>query len=402
MTDPHVGVDGLSAYEIYQALKVRARGTQSLQEASKDAAHEAGLEAARAERVLQLSAKIAAGWEGAAGDAALGSAKPLIDVSKIGAENLERTTKILESQSDGFHAASSAVRPVAENPPETGFFDDVKPWFTDTPTETEKYEADSLNNIRVYEAYDHQSMAHDEALPMDYSYIHDPGGSIAIEPPGKTPPVEPGGGGDKDPYVPPGNIDDRNDKWTPPPVKPVEPIEPRPVEPVDPTKPQHVDETKPNQHIQTKPDPVQVRPVDQPGPSNQQQNNSIYGPGGTGRGGDSTGTGRGPGGGPRGGGGGGAGSGAGMRGGGFGSGAGEHGPGARSGAIGGEHGAGGRGAAGAGGRGGAAGMGGGMGGGGRGQGGEDEEHTRASFLQEDDPEAIFGTDQITAPPVIGG
>ncbi|MGH3861889.1 MAG: hypothetical protein ACRDSQ_20240, partial [Actinokineospora sp.] len=71
--------------------------------------------------------------------------------------------------------------------------------------------------------------------------------------------------------------------------------------------------------------------------------------------------------------------------------------------AGGDHGPGGRGgAASAGGRGGGAGMGGGMGGGGRGQGGEDEEHTRASFLQEDDPEAIFGTDQITAPPVIGG
>ncbi|MBC6449105.1 hypothetical protein [Actinokineospora xionganensis] len=400
----------MSAYEIYQALRVRARGTGSMHDASSLAAEEAKLEEVRAERVLQLSAKIAAGWEGAAGDAALGSAKPLIDVSKIGAENLERTTKILESQSDGFHAASSAVRPVAENPPETGFMGDVEPWFTDTPTETEKYEADSLNNLRVYEAYDHQSMAHDEALPMDYSYIQDPGGSIGIEPPVKNPPDDPGGGGDKDPYTPPGRVDEGRDKWTPPPVKPIDPVDPRPVEPVDPTKPQQVDETKPNQHIQTKPDPVQVRPLptDHPGPSNQ--NNNIYGPGGTGtgRGGDGTGGGRGSGGpgGLRGGGGGAGGAGgSGMRGGGFGSGTGEHGPGGRSGALGagGDHGPGGRGgAAGAGGRGGGAGMGGGMGGGGRGQGGEDEEHTRASFLQEDDPEAIFGTDQITAPPVIGG
>ncbi|MFC7612629.1 hypothetical protein ACFQV2_02155 [Actinokineospora soli] len=56
------------------------------------------------------------------------------------------------------------------------------------------------------------------------------------------------------------------------------------------------------------------------------------------------------------------------------------------------------GAAGGGGRGGG-GM--GAGGGARGQGGEDEEHTRASFLVEDDPDALFGTDQMTAPPVIG-
>lgn len=45
---------------------------------------------------------------------------------------------------------------------------------------------------------------------------------------------------------------------------------------------------------------------------------------------------------------------------------------------------------------------GGMGGhGGRGQGEEDGEHDRPSFLVEPDPHDTFGTDQVTAPPVIG-
>ncbi|SDD88205.1 hypothetical protein [Actinokineospora iranica] len=51
-----------------------------------------------------------------------------------------------------------------------------------------------------------------------------------------------------------------------------------------------------------------------------------------------------------------------------------------------------------GGRGGAGGMG---GGGGAGQGGEDTEHQRPSYLVEADPDDLFGTDEITAPPVIG-
>lgn len=33
---------------------------------------------------------------------------------------------------------------------------------------------------------------------------------------------------------------------------------------------------------------------------------------------------------------------------------------------------------------------------------DDKEHQRASFLEEPDPEAVFGTDEPTAPPVIGG
>jgi hypothetical protein len=47
---------------------------------------------------------------------------------------------------------------------------------------------------------------------------------------------------------------------------------------------------------------------------------------------------------------------------------------------------------------------GGMGGAGgqKGEGGDDEQHQRPSYLVEPDPDAMFGTDQMTAPPVIGG
>jgi hypothetical protein len=38
---------------------------------------------------------------------------------------------------------------------------------------------------------------------------------------------------------------------------------------------------------------------------------------------------------------------------------------------------------------------------GRGEGDEDREYPWAPYLQEDDPEGLFGTDEFTAPPVIG-
>jgi hypothetical protein len=41
-------------------------------------------------------------------------------------------------------------------------------------------------------------------------------------------------------------------------------------------------------------------------------------------------------------------------------------------------------------------------GGKRGEDEEDDEHQRASYLVEGDPDAVFGTDEATAPPVIGG
>jgi hypothetical protein len=38
---------------------------------------------------------------------------------------------------------------------------------------------------------------------------------------------------------------------------------------------------------------------------------------------------------------------------------------------------------------------------GRGEGDEDREYPWAPYLQEDDPEGLFGTDEVTPPPVIG-
>lgn len=45
-----------------------------------------------------------------------------------------------------------------------------------------------------------------------------------------------------------------------------------------------------------------------------------------------------------------------------------------------------------------------MGGAGRGKGEkeDDDEHERPAYLVEGDPESTFGSDQLTAPPVIGG
>jgi hypothetical protein len=39
--------------------------------------------------------------------------------------------------------------------------------------------------------------------------------------------------------------------------------------------------------------------------------------------------------------------------------------------------------------------------GGRGEGDEDREYPWPSYLEQDNPEGLFGTDEMTAPPVIG-
>ncbi|SDC86355.1 hypothetical protein SAMN05216174_10546 [Actinokineospora iranica] len=407
---------GLTASQIYHAL-TGGSGASTLTMAQHTAGQEAKTETERAERINQLAQKIEAGWQGKAGAAAYGAAKPLAEVTILGADNLDHTDQLLQEQGGAFGSASSSVVPVAENPPDTGFWDEATPWDTDTEDELSKYQANSEHNLRVYQMYDENSMSNEQALPMDYSSLHDTGGDIRVENPNfppTPPPDDP-----RDPVTPPGrNGRDPGDVWTPPP-----PSDQRPERPTDPLTPPQYDD-KPQQtrpHDWTPPPtPVQPpnRPIGPPLPIQPPVADPLlpFGGGRFGSGGAD-----GAGGGRAGGGGGGAGRGGaggfGARGGGAGGfgagGAGEHGAGARPGgpATGAEHGPGGRpggagaaaaaagaGGAGTGGRGGQPGMG---AGGGRGQGEDDTEHTRASFLLENDPEAIFGTDQMTAPPVIG-
>ncbi|HVK21927.1 MAG TPA: hypothetical protein VM677_11255, partial [Actinokineospora sp.] len=240
------GGGGMSAHQIYIAL-TEGPGTDSLESAYGVADTEANLEAERAKLVRRLAEKIEAGWEGQAGTAALGAAQPLVDVSIVGAANLEKTHVLLREQAGGFNRASTQVYPVAENAPETNWVDDWSPWETDTEEEVKEYQEKSEHNIQVYRQYDDQSMSNEQELPMDYSYLTDPGGSVAVTPPegGGKEPIDPN---KKDPWTPPGTGDGGRDRTDPPSVG-----EDRPTTPLPPgeTRPQQVgppQTTLPNEH----------------------------------------------------------------------------------------------------------------------------------------------------------
>ncbi|MFC7618329.1 hypothetical protein ACFQV2_38140 [Actinokineospora soli] len=173
---------GLSAHEIYIGL-TQGQGAGSLARAFHTAKVEANLEIERADRINQLARKLEAGWEGEAGAAAFGAAQPLAEVSRAGANNLERTHRLLEQQVDLFDYARSRVKPVPPHPPETNLLDDLAPWSTDREDKSAKYKADSDHNVELYRQYDMSSYDNEMSLPTEYPEIVDPGGDIKVERP---------------------------------------------------------------------------------------------------------------------------------------------------------------------------------------------------------------------------
>jgi hypothetical protein len=361
----------------------------------------------RADLIRRQTELIQSGWQGAASEGALGATQPLVTSALIGAVRLGQAQDLLDRQSGSFHQAKNSVRPVPPQPPEMDILDALSP-FSDYDQQLKDYQTDALHNIDVFRGYDSASEVNQTAMPTEYTTITQSGGDISVAnddeprsgdgthldstddeqprraggPPrggADTGPVSgpPTGGTDTSPVSrPPTGGTDTSPFGGPPPGRPLVGTPP-------PTGPRQPQQTTPNDFVSPQSNPI---PAALPGPSSS---GGVSGPPAGGFYADSYG--------PRGVG---TGSGPGSRG--FGPGVRERGLGAGpgTGAIATEEAAARRVGAVAATRSGGGGMMGAPVGAGRGRSDDDEEHKR-KVLIEADAEGLFGSDELTAPQVIG-
>jgi hypothetical protein len=407
---------GLTPHEIYVQV-TGGPGSNRLNQAHDATRSEWASEDERAQLIKKLGEKIRGGWEGEASSAAFGAALPLAETAIRGADQLDMSQDLLSRQSGSFHDAANNVRPVPPQPPESNVLNDAIPFETDLDREIKSYQADAQHNIDVFGGYDNASSYNETNMPMEYSTINHSGGTISVKPAGGDTGGDTGGDSGGDGSRPrtsePGNFGGPGSGG---PGSSGGPGGPGGGAPVGGPVPGGSTGSGPQQTS-----PSDVRPggpgggippagfpqspaAQQGGPGGGFPGGGFapgtggFGPGsgGSGSGGGFGGRGGGFGGGPGGGGsagGPGAGGSGGARG---------VGPGAGAGALAAEEAAVRRGGIGgaAGARGGA-----GMGqmgamGGGRGQGEDDSDHER-KYLVEEDGENVFGSDELTAPQVIG-
>jgi hypothetical protein len=362
----------------------------------------------RTTSITGLTTKMESAWQGDAAGAAARGAGPLAVEHGLAQEGMNTAHNTLYNQSQAFASAKAKVTEVPPEPDKPGTWDNVFSFggaHRNYEQKMTQVDTANDNNVAVMDAYETTTSSNTSALPTTYGRITDDYAAVGVDkpsPPPVNPPYNPGIPGNSYPGT--GNTGTGNrGTGTTGGNNSTNPSGNRP--PGGSTRPPGGGTTVPSNNRP----PTTLPPGGRlPGGQNPNQPNNPAMPGmlppaGFGPGGG------GPGGGPRGGGGfgprgsggfgpgGGApgsssgGPGSGGRGSGFGPGAG--------GAAAAAEGAAARG--GAGGRGGM-GMGGmGHGAGKKGEGDEDGQHERPSFLVEPDPHDTFGSDEVTAPPVIG-
>jgi hypothetical protein len=359
----------------------------------------------RSQQIASINQAMDAAWQGDASQQVQAGAHPLGIWLQDSASNLTKSHAYLNNQGDAFDTAQSKVQEIAATPPHAGFMDHVNP-FSDKDDEIKKYNEQGQTNVQAFNAYYQASAQNAAGMPQFSAWQgntfsngkgngHDgngpgsghtgtnpgtgggggyqPGGAGGIPGGGtggipgygtKIPGAGSGGAGGYQPNVPGYN----NPSSTIPGSK----------------SPSWNDGTAAASYT--------------PSTSGTDFGAGGFGPTGSGSSGYGGGSGSGAGGFGVGGGsvGGFGPAGSGSLGSGASTGAGA---GTGSGAAGGVRGGAAAGGAGAAGRGGASGMS-GMGQGGRGKGSEDEEH-QTKYLVSEDPNELFGTDELTTPPVIG-
>jgi hypothetical protein len=184
----------------------------------------------RLSRIEQLSREMESAWTGDAGAAANTGAEPLLVWTEDSMQNLEYSKSGMSGQAQAFDVVLPKVQEVPEKPPESGFLNDVTPWETDTDRAIADYNARAQANVDAFNAYFQASQQNAEQMPT-YNEVDGEFGDISVDdsggdddgkgggdrnaPPGGTPPgtslpppgsnippggtVPPGGGG-----IPPG------------------------------------------------------------------------------------------------------------------------------------------------------------------------------------------------------
>ncbi|WP_432849002.1 hypothetical protein ACQPXB_49400 [Amycolatopsis sp. CA-161197] len=381
--------------------KIHVGDTKSLQGGVSAAQSLKDIHNNRITEIDNLNSKMDAAWQGGGATAAQAGAHPLGVWLQDSVNNLGKSHTYLNTQIECFDTVKGKVQEIPKDPPSAGFLDGLNP-LSDKDDEINKYNDNAKANVDAYTKYYAASGTNAQGLPQYSAWqgnnLSDPTGG------GKLPGT--GGGGGKIPSMS-GGPGGGSSSFKPGDMPKFDAKPPS----TDLTG-NHTGLNDPNgTGIPTGTyNPTGSDSTTAQGFTPSSFDSSGFGPGG--------GAGFGPGGssgfGPGGGAGGAAGSGsafgagAGFGPGAFGSGAGFGPGGAASGAaegLGGAAGA--RGNAmggamsGAAGKAGASGMG-GMGAGGAkgGKGTEDEEH-QTKYLVEEDANELFGTDELTAPPVIG-
>ncbi|EHR63951.1 hypothetical protein [Saccharomonospora cyanea] len=169
----------LNAHQIYEQLRAGDNGSSLM--TGRDSA--STLKNSFGERIGEMDAlasRMDEAWQGDSAEAAKAGAHPLKQWLEDSQIKLYESDNTMASQLDAFNTVMSQVQPVPAQPPESDFLNDITPWETDTDRAIQQYNAMAQANVEAYNAYYAASSSNAQSMP-NYSTVDGEFGDVEVD-----------------------------------------------------------------------------------------------------------------------------------------------------------------------------------------------------------------------------
>ncbi|HJP79917.1 MAG TPA: hypothetical protein VJ914_36935 [Pseudonocardiaceae bacterium] len=178
---------GYTATQIYQMLH-SGPGTTGIYHATDGAGTQLSTQDDLNNQIVQLNNKMAASWNGVAAEQAQAGAMPLAGAAQDATSSLALHQDVMTQQAEAFTTARNSVTNVPAQMP-NNTMNDVLAAFGDTgPLDDQitQYNNSSQNNVQVYQTYAQQSALTEASVPQSYGTIPVSNATITVVPPSST------------------------------------------------------------------------------------------------------------------------------------------------------------------------------------------------------------------------
>ncbi|HEY4023006.1 MAG TPA: hypothetical protein VGM75_30240 [Pseudonocardiaceae bacterium] len=178
---------GYSATQIYTMFQT-GPGTTGIYNATDGAATQMSTQDDLNNQIVQLNNKMAAGWSGQASEQAMSGAMPLANAANDATSSLALHQDVMTQQAEAFTTARNSVTNVPSTMP-TNTMNEVLAAFGDTQpldNQISQYASQSHNNVQVYQNYATTSSLTAAEVPQSYGQIPLSNATITVVPPTST------------------------------------------------------------------------------------------------------------------------------------------------------------------------------------------------------------------------
>jgi hypothetical protein len=178
---------GYSATQIYEMLH-SGPGTTGIYHASDGAATQMSTQDDLNNQIVQLNQKMGGAWTGAAAEQAQAGATPLAGAAQDATTALSVHQSVMTGQAEAFTSARNSVTNVPSSMP-NNIGNDFLAAFGDTgplDDQVTQYNNASQNNVQVYQTYSTMSSVNADSMPQSYGQIPVTNATITVVGPSST------------------------------------------------------------------------------------------------------------------------------------------------------------------------------------------------------------------------